>query len=182
MEFLLPMQRTIECAFKGMIVGFCAWILTISASHAEPLPKPVGNVILTISGDLPVTNSGDAVEFDLEMLRSLPPARIETSTPWTDGVVTFEGVSLRDLLDHIGIVSGALEATALNDYAIEIPVSDAEDIGPIIAYLRGGKTMPVREKGPLWIIYPFDDLPDDKAEIYRARSIWQLHKLTVLPE
>jgi hypothetical protein len=49
-----------------------------------------------------------------------------------------------------------LRAKAINDYAIDIPLSDAVQGGPIVAYRLDGDTMSVRDKGPLWIVYPYD--------------------------
>lgn len=172
-------RRMLRPMLSGALVvwGTLAW--TVSAGAGEPLATPKGTVILSIDGDVAVRNSASAAEFDLEMLRALPVSRIATSTPWTEGVVTFDGVALDDLLDRLEVASGTLQAIALNDYRIEIPVGDAAEVGPIIAYLRDGETMSVRRKGPLWIIYPFDRLPIEQAEVYRSRSIWQLRKLTV---
>ena len=42
-----------------------------------------------------------------------------------------------------------------------------------------GKAMDVRNKGPIWIIYPIDEFPELKTEEISGRSIWQLDKLLV---
>lgn len=88
-------------------------------------------------------------------------------------------MALRDLLDHVGAASGMITAVALNDYLIQIPTSDATIPGPVVAYLHNGKQMSVREKGPLWVVYPYDDNPVYNTEEYYARSIWQLIRLEV---
>jgi len=49
----------------------------------------------------------------------------------------------------------------------------------IAARLIDERPMPVRERGPLFIIYPFDSRPELKAEKYYARSAWQLRRLEV---
>ena len=72
-----------------------------------------------------------------------------------------------------------LEAVALNDYAVTIPASDAVEGGPIVAYAHNGQAMSVREKGPLWVVYPFDANDTYKSEEYYARSIWQLDRIVV---
>jgi hypothetical protein len=41
--------------------------------------------------------------------------------------------------------------------------------------------MSVRDKGPLWVIYPYDAVPEYKSERIYARSIWQLVSIEVLP-
>jgi hypothetical protein len=129
---------------------------------AEDLAAPNGDVILT---------------FDLEMLEALAATTIETSTIWTDGVHSFQGVSLAVLSERLGISGTNLRALAVNDYAVEIPLSDAVENGPIIAYKMDGKTMSVRDKGPLWIIYPYDSSADYRTEVVYSRSIWQLDRI-----
>ena len=37
--------------------------------------------------------------------------------------------------------------------------------------------MSVRDKGPLWVMYPFSDAPALKTETNYSRCIWQLNRL-----
>lgn len=152
---------------------------TVSGAFAEGLDAPSGEILLTVSGAIAVTNDGDTAQFDIDMLRSLGETSFTTSTPWTDGQQTFTGVTLKALLEALELESGTLSATAINDYAVDIPVSDAVENGPIIAYLRNGETMSVRDKGPLWIVYPYDSREDYRAEVIFSRSIWQLDRIVV---
>lgn len=161
-------------------VGLAA-LLWPSLTVAEPLPAPQGPVVLTVSGAIAVTNVGPEAQFDMAMLQALPQSEFATSTLWTDGVQTFRGVALADLLARLGVTSGHLQAEALNDYSVDIPVSDAVTGGPIIAYAVNDAPLSVRDKGPLWVVYPFDKGADYSSEVIYARSIWQLAKITVLP-
>lgn len=144
---------------------------------ADALAKPAGEVVLTLSGDLAATNNGEAAMFDLAMLREMGGVKIETTTIWTEGEQSFEGVALSTLLERVGVNEGTIRATAINDYTVEIPVADAVENGPIIAYELNGKEMSVRDKGPLWIIYPYDANSDYRSEVIYGRSIWQLDRL-----
>lgn len=159
---------------------FTMVMLSTPPAFAEPLPEPSGRVILTVTGDIGVRNTPAAAEFDRAMLRSIGQRDISTTTIWTSGKVTFTGVPLRSLLDRLGVSSGKLEARAINDYSVTIPVSDAVPDGPIIAYSRDGEEISIREKGPLWIIYPYDQNPDYQSEVIYARSIWQLDRIDVI--
>jgi len=114
------------------------------------------------------------------MLRALDDTVIETSTIWTDGVRSFQGVSLDVLIDMLGVSDGSLAASAINDYTVQIPLSDAAPGGPILAYLMDGKAMSVREKGPLWVIYPYDSAAEFRSEVIFSRSIWQLDRIEVV--
>jgi hypothetical protein len=41
--------------------------------------------------------------------------------------------------------------------------------------------MTVRDKGPLWIVYPYDAKPEYRQELIYSRSIWQLDHIEVKP-
>ena len=92
-----------------------------------------------------------------------------------------KGVELATLLAALGAEGTVLLAIAHNDYAVDIPVSDAVAGGPVVAYLRNGAAMSMRDKGPLWVIYPFDSKPEYQSELIYSRSIWQLDRIEVQP-
>ena len=142
----------------------------------------MADVILTVSGDVATPEQSNAWEFDLSALQALPVTSIETTTIWTEGVQSFQGVSLAALLEHVGAAQGTIQAVALNDYAVKIPTTDAVDDGPIVAYSLNGDEMSVRDRGPLWIIYPFDANETYKSEEYYSRSIWQLDRIEVVAQ
>ncbi|MDK3020152.1 oxidoreductase [Pseudodonghicola flavimaris] len=146
---------------------------------AQDLAPPQGEVLLTINGAISMHNDAEAARFDRAMLETLETVTIETSTIWTEGVQSFTGVPLVALMQAVGARGDSLRATAINDYAIEIPRSDWVEGGPIVAYLNNGKPMSVREKGPLWVIYPYDTNPKYQGEVIYSRSIWQLDRITV---
>lgn len=152
--------------------------LLVSSAFAEELPAPTGEVILTVTG-AGVTNMDGAAALDLAMLEEMGATEIETSTIWTEGTQTFEGVPLDVLIDRLEIEGETLSAVAINDYAVEIPTSDAVEGGPIIAYKMNGNPMSVRDKGPLWVIYPYDADAAYQTEVIYSRSIWQLDRLNV---
>ncbi|MGJ8605184.1 MAG: oxidoreductase [Marivita sp.] len=151
--------------------------MSLAPAWAQSLNAPQGDVILTVNGSIDTTNVDETAQFDLEMLQALESTTIETATIWTEGTKTFQGVTLADLVALLGVKGTTLRATAINDYAVEIPVSDAVQDGPIVAYLLDGDTMSVRDKGPLWIIYPFDSNSSYRTEVIYSRSIWQLDRI-----
>jgi hypothetical protein len=151
-----------------------------SAAFFFAVPASASETILTVSGSVAASDQGDAWAFDMEDLKSMPVDTFETTTIWTEGVQTFEGVPLIAILDHVGATGDELRAVALNDYAVSIPVSDAVVDGPIIAYTQNGAEMSVRNKGPLWIVYPYDGNEVYKSEEYYSRSIWQLDRIEVI--
>lgn len=146
---------------------------------AETLPAPTGEVLLTITGEITQTNDGDAALFDRAMLETLDPVTFTTSTIWTEGPQEFTGVPLKTLMETVGAEADSLAATAVNDYAVKIPDSDWIEGGPIVAYLQNGAPMSLREKGPLWVVYPFDGNPGFQNEVTYSRAIWQLDRIEV---
>ncbi|SNS51812.1 molybdopterin-dependent oxidoreductase [Tropicimonas sediminicola] len=169
----------------GLSTSLAAIAFTVSisgAAGAADLPQPEGEVVLTVSGAISTTNGDDVARFDLDMLSALESRTIATTTIWTEGEQEFTGVGLDTLLDLLGVGSGTLSATAINDYSVTIPVADAIPDGPIVAYANNGEPMSVRDKGPLWIIYPYDSNPEYQAESIYSRSIWQLDRIEVQPD
>jgi len=160
------------------VLGLSLCMPTLPANAAE-LAAPKGDVVLTISGAITNTNGNGTASFDMDMLKALPATTFKTGTTWTVGVSSFTGVSLAALVSAVGATGNNLHSIAINDYAVEIPVTDAVEDGPILAYAMDEKPMPVRDKGPLWIIYPFDGKPVYKTEEIYSRSIWQLTKIEV---
>ena len=150
--------------------------ILLAASLASIRPAASSDAILTVSTARPAAVT---VDLDLAALEQLPHHTIATATPWTEGVSSYEGVLLRDLLDRLGIAGATVKLTALNDYSITIPAADFDKYDVVLAYARDGMAMPVRDKGPLWVVYPLDDHPELNNEDTHAKMIWQVRRLDV---
>jgi hypothetical protein len=150
------------------------------SARAEPLPQPQAGVILSVVGAIAETTGEGKAEFDLAGFESLGTETIETTTIWTDGVVSFRGVPLKTFLDRLGAKGSILRVWALNDYTVDVPFADAVENGPILAFEANGKPLSVRDKGPIWLIYPFDSDAQYQTEVIYARSIWQIERMEVL--
>ena len=163
-------MHAIHANIRSAMVA-CATLLAVSV-----LPASAAETILTIDGDI----AGQAsVDMTIEDIEALGAATIVTRTPWHEGTVTFEGVPLSALLENVGARGQTLSVVALNNYRSEVPVSDAAEHGAILAYKQDGAYMPVSDKGPLFIVYPFDADPSLNSEVYYARSAWQVRSITV---
>ncbi|MCI0753061.1 molybdopterin-dependent oxidoreductase [Teichococcus vastitatis] len=159
---------------KAALAGVVARPAT-AAVLAAPTQKP----ILTISGKINVRNKGETAQFDRAMLESLGMTSFETTTPWYQGTARFDGVRMDRLMETVGAFGERVLAYALNDYSTELPISDFRKYNVLLALKRDGAYMPVRDKGPLFIIYPFDSDPELKHQRFYSRSAWQLARLTV---
>jgi hypothetical protein len=172
------MAKPFFCIALGIVLAFGTGLNAMG----ETFPVPEGPVILTISGDIGVLNVENTLVFDRKNLLALPATTFETSTIWTQGVRSFTGVTLHTLADLLGLQNGHFFASAINDYSVEIPLSDAVEGGPIIAYSIDDKEMSLRDKGPLWVIYPYDSNSDFRSEVVYLRSIWQLDRLEAVEQ
>lgn len=165
------------------ILGAVCLATTLSVTSIsfaqDTLPTPEGDVILTISGPIGKTNAEDGAQFDLAMLKALPVREFTTTTIWTEGEHVFTGVALSDLMDFVDAPDATLKATAVNDYAVDLPVSDLTPEGAMLAYMLDGKEMSLRDKGPLWVVYDYDGNADYRSEVIYSRSIWQLDRIIV---
>lgn len=151
------------------------------AAQAQQLANPSGDVILTIKGDMVQRNIPDGAAFDLQMLKEIGMVTFSTTTPWTDGIQSFTGVPLNRLLAQIGAAPTVMTVTAINEYQVQVPASDAIDGGPILAWDQSGKMLSIREKGPLWLMYPFDSKSEYRTEKVHARAVWQVAQIDLLP-
>ena len=159
-----------------------AAFLTCTALTALPvsaLDAPKERPILTVSGTIAEKNAGDKARFDMKMIEALPQHSFTTSTPWYDKPVKFTGPLLSDVLAAVRASGTRIEAVAINDYKISIPMSDAAEHGVLVARLINDQPIPVREKGPLFVVYPFDKSAELRTSKFYERSIWQLKELEV---
>lgn len=108
---------------------------------------------------------------------ALPQTEVRTQTPWTKGVHVYRGVLLRDLAKVYGLKSREVKAVAINDYWAAVPLEDADKYPVLLAEKQDGKALTLRNKGPVWIIYPLSDHPELNKELYHSRMVWQLTAL-----
>lgn len=148
---------------------------------AMALAPPAGKVVLTISGKIAEKNATatDAAVFDMAMLEKLPQQTFTTMTPWEKSPIKFTGPLLRDVLQAVKASGKTIKAMALNDYQTSIPLEDAQKFDVIVAHRMNDASIPVRTKGPLFIVYPFDANPVLRATTYYERSAWQLKSMIV---
>lgn len=147
--------------------------LACFAAFAQVAPRPAARPILEVTGKVTAP-----VQLDLAALQRLPQQSFTTNSPWTREAHTYTGPLLRDVLALAGAQNPVtIKATALNDYQISIPAEDAAKLGVIVAHQIDGKAIPVRERGPLFVIYPFDSAAELRSTRYYERSIWQLKSI-----
>ncbi len=156
----------------------CLMLSGVALADPAWRTAPANPVILTVSGELECCPEGIAY-FDLERLDALAQTELKTLTPWTERVDSYQGVRLSELLAALGAKGDNLEALALNDYSTQFSTEAPLQYPVILATRKNGQLMRVRDKGPIWIIYPLNDYPELRKEKYHHAMVWQLKSLKV---
>ena len=125
----------------------------------------------------------DPIKFDLAALDALPQHSFDTSTQWTEGTIAFSGPALKDILDAAQISQvehPTIRLIAANQYEVTLEKRLLEDDVPIVATRLNGQTFGVRDKGPLWVVFPYDLKSSYQTEGVYAASIWQLVEIKIV--
>ena len=141
-----------------------------------PVAQTSKKTVLTVKG----AAQGKTFRFDLPSLEKLGLIRYTSKNIWYDKPVTYEGVLGSKLLEFVGVPAGAtkLKMRALNDYVVEIPIEDFRRWPVMLALKLNGKYMSVREKGPIWVVYPNHLYPELQSRSYQGKWIWQLQEIS----
>lgn len=159
---------TLKSFLPAIAIGASLWAASLPAQEATGLL----HVELL---------DGETVVFDLARLDKLPQVDVVTSTQWTEGTLTFSGPALAAVLADAGLPMAPVDAVATNGYAVKLTFPPGDELIAIVATRIDGEPIDRRDKGPLWVIYPYDS--DDAyrtAEVF-AQSIWHLERLIAVP-
>ncbi|MCB1390164.1 MAG: hypothetical protein KDK12_13630 [Rhodobacteraceae bacterium] len=131
-----------------------------------------------------VLPNGQRVEFSDADIAGMQWAALATHTAWTEGLQHFRGPLLADVLSPIAgapidLALRNLTMTALNDFVVDVPASDAWTFRPLLAREANGRPMRVRDKGPLWLVYPRDETPALQNPLMDERWIWQIRQIEI---
>jgi hypothetical protein len=118
----------------------------------------------------------EVINLSYEDMLEFTPVEHTMSNRWIEKTTTYTGVKLSGILEKYKITNEWLQMTALDGYSIKVPIVDAGK-GAFIAYLIDGKQIKIRDKGPLWLLYPFSENRALDIELYQNRSIWQLKEI-----
>jgi hypothetical protein len=146
---------------------------------ANGLAPPRHPVVLTVTGAIGITNAPGRADFDLLAIELLGLVGLTTWTPWTEGEIQFGGVWARRLMEAVRANGTEVDALALNDYEQTIPLEDFAKYDVLLATRVNGRPMRVRDKGPIWIVYPWSEHPELDDFETRKKSVWQLSALHV---
>ncbi len=164
--------------FLWQLGGRARRALAVAGALAALAPSGVvaEDVLLTISSES--SDAAFSIAYTRSELTAMPQTQIQTATEWTDGRPVFEGPLARDVIAGVGAHGETVvNAIAVNDYSVEIPLSDFERYDVILALSMDGKELSLRDRGPIWIVYPRDNHEELHDPSFNSRWIWQLDRL-----
>ena len=170
-------RTALFCLTAGWIAASLAGLPAGAAAQtAEKNSQAAEEPILLVRGAI---TGGQEMHFTREQFEAIGVSALTTRTPWNQDPVEFSGVKLSAFLNHVGATKARLlRVTALNDYVTTIPVEDVA-YDPILATRRDGQVMTIRQKGPIFIIYPFDQDKSLNNELYFSRCAWQVKSIEI---
>jgi hypothetical protein len=161
---------------RRLLVGSAMTLVACAAGTATRAAD--GTVLTVIAPAGPGSQARVQRDFDLATLAALPQHTIRAKLPWYAQARHFTGPMLRDVLAAVGAAGKRLVAQAmLGEYRAEIPLDDLRRWPVIVAYQVDGRPVGVRDKGPLMIVYPFDDDPELRRTRYLGRAVWHLRTI-----
>lgn len=159
---------------RRIILGMSCFLITISTGLNPGLSAdPIVKINAKIAGHEKSTL------LDIFAIDAMPQTSFSTATPWHQAVTEFSGVSLKDLLSSLKISGTKLQIVALNDYEVEADIRELEAADALFATRQNGAIMPVSDKGPVFLVFPFDSRPELQHQTYYSRAVWQIAEINV---
>lgn len=163
----MPTRRHVIRFLTGLML---AGVVGGNTAHSsEPILKIQG-----LASGQPIS-----IALDLPAMDNMPQTSFSTTTPWHNGVTEFSGVSLKDFLSSTQLSGTKLQIIALNDYEVEADISELQEAGALLATRQNGTIMPVSDKGPVFLVFPFDSRPELQHQTYYSRAVWQIAEINV---
>jgi hypothetical protein len=167
-------RPSVGTLLRTRCVAIVAALAAAASAHAAPMTLDVeGRIAHT-------TDAAHTVyRFTEADLLKLPAHTITTATAWTPKSA-FAGPSLADILRTVGAQGDAVEVRAFDDFNVTIPIAEAEHYGVILACSMNGKRLQMTDFGPLFLIYPRDQYPEELSGAAATNKfVWQVRSLVV---
>jgi hypothetical protein len=175
---------------KRIVTAILILISAGAAQAADQIETPKEAVILTVGGNIAVTNRGpfDAkmdslldrykvtfergFAFDRPMLTRLKQGSVTVQPPEFSHPATFKGPLVKEVLAAVGATLGKkVTILAVNGYEGWLAPEDIDASDFILALEADGKPLGLGQQGPLWLLNTRK--PDEKAaDDHRGHWVW----------
>lgn len=142
-------------------------------------------VILSVYGDMERDQqSYHRLDFTLSELQALTQTELTTSHPWSKQAQQYRGIDLTALLELLFVKQQikSLSLEGLNGFVMALEWSQINGYSPMLAWQENGQIMSRRNKGPLWLMLPFDQVSPIKQADFIHYMVWQLRSIRVYSE
>lgn len=165
-----------KLAIPLAIVVLSLLVVALPTCAPKKPPAPTGEVLLTVKGNIEVSNVGDEYQFDLDMLKK-EGKDLQTSDPWLESEFTYTGLPLSQLVKMVkpGDGTTTLKFVAPDDYTVEVKIADCKGTDILLAYAADGADLLPDLGGPLKLVFA-----ESLSDIYPPESWgWMIVKVTV---
>jgi hypothetical protein len=157
-----------KLAIPLTIVVLSLLVVALPACAPKKPAAPTGEVVLTVKGNIEVTNVGDEYQFDLDMLKK-EGKDLKTNDPWLEAEFTYTGLPLSRLVEMAKPGDGAttLKFVASDGYTVEVKIADCKGTDILLAYAADGADLLPELGGPLKLVFA-----DSLSDVYPPES-WE---------
>ena len=159
--------------FRGSV------ILTVTGNVAEPTRQASDEEIdkFFIYNNIEFEN---ASQFDYSRLATLQQVTVNADFPMGDDehIHTFMGPLLAEVIKAAGATGEMVTLTALDGYAIEVPMAELVEKGAVLALKRDGIPFGIGDFGPAHLVFPRADRLD-LADMNDDWWIWSVYHINV---
>ncbi|MDF2232315.1 hypothetical protein P2H44_07075 [Albimonas sp. CAU 1670] len=163
------------------LVAAPAGVIAVAAVAALASPPAAASSLDLSVTVRPAGREAQVQSIAMSDLAAMPQQEVRAVTPWTEGVVVFEGVPFADLAARVGVSEGPVALIALNAYQITLDAAQVIRDGGVLALKMDGRTMSVRDKGPIWLVFPSEARPELAATDNTHMWIWQVNAIEFGP-
>ena len=178
--FFLLLIFFASCTSKTPFDDVYTAVSAASLKPGAPIPMPVQETILTVTGKIQATNSDNAILMDRGAIESVGVVEYTVTDPFEERPITYRGVLMRDLLAVWQVKEDAKQVhlIALNDYKIDIPIAEFGQYPILFALQADGVYMAPDYRGPAMLVYPVDQYKFDLIDVQR-KWIWQIKAIDI---
>jgi hypothetical protein len=163
---------------------------------AEQVETPKDMVVLTVGGDIALTNRGPldpdqdsllagqkvkferAFAFDRAMLLRLKQGEVKATTREMRQEATFNGPLLKEVLAAVGAASAKVTFVAVNGYRGWVTPEDVAGSDWILALAVNGRPLGLGQQGPIWAINT-RAAGEKPSETHQGHWVWSVFYMQV---
>ena len=151
--------------------------LVLAMLFAVPTTTQADDTLLTLSNPR-IAGPHGVIKFTRADLEAMQQVEITTSNAFMDHPATFRGPSAYALIDQIGRAgANVVRLSSANEFFIDVDIAELADYGVILAIEVDDKRLTMRDRGPIWLMYPVDQFEELQNPSMNNRLIWHLQTI-----